>query len=539
LEILNNGEEEEEGLDEMDANEMLESILESVQDVFTQAVMDRLDEMEGFVSYKWKQDASFVYVYLQLIHGETLNAEGAVSFDSKHIRAHTDDVSEEEPGRLIVDLDLSSAINTDECSFSIENDELILKLKKADDNSQWLYLFDAPIKMKIEETADGESSAVFTVLNPPLDTESSSSWFTDLIQPDCIDGHEKFEAKRALFEDKIVGQFTEEVELDEEVAEDITNEQLAELYYQKGMDGKELKLLRKAASLNHVEAKRQCLSIESQLLNDEESSVTIAIMTASNEEEHDAIVKGFAQVKARLEQKKLDYASSLVHTNNDRTAILDLAKIYEQTKDYATAFIYLLEGSLRGSVLCMQHLGTLYYYGSDNFPKDEQKASSWWKMALNRGYAAAAYNLCVLYGGDNDNLDLAQEYFQLANFISGDSFLMPEKVAVKLSRAQEMDPEDLLEAAAQNAFALEEEEEEEEGEEEPQLDSTAFTQKQVQRLEKANPFAFNPEEYEEEEEEPEQIVVKDVPGFGWKIAEWGLTFGVLGAIGYAIKRNNQ
>ena len=79
----------------------------------------------------------------------------------------------------------------------------------------------------------------------------------------------------------------------------------------------------------------------------------------------------------------------------------------------------------------------------------------------------------------------------------------------------------------------------EEGEEEPQLDSTAFTQKQVQRLEKANPFAFNPEEYEEEEEEPEQIVVKDVPGFGWKIAEWGLTFGVLGAIGYAIKRNNQ
>jgi hypothetical protein len=393
------------------------------------------------------------------------------------------------------------------------DDHLQLKVKKQD-KVKWATVLYAPLKLD-------EENETITVDTPPLN-EEIELWFQEIIQPELIQYHRQFEERVENFEDKIVGKYTEEVNL-EEFDQTLSEEELADQIYKRAVElldeqsPEAFKLFKKAASLNHGAAKEQCLVLEAKILEKAGDEATKKIMMAESDEEHDSVVKQFREEQKLRHETIMSYVASAAHVNKLPTSIIRLATDLQDSREYDKAIIYYAEAALHGYTIAMSSIAIMYYLGSTNFPKNDEKAAAWWKLALNRGLASAAYNLALLYGVDSDDLDLAYDYALVSKYIDP-TYTIPDRLENKIKKRNEPVQEERKEQSAP---------------------ATKFDFSKALSGTSPNPFMnlhdddlLNLEEEEEEEEGEEVDSQPDVPGVKWSVSEWVLTGSILAGISY-------
>ena len=129
--------------------------------------------------------------------------------------------------------------------------------------------------------------------------------------------------------------------------------------------------------------------------------------------------QGFEALKANHDQEALRwFKEATEYRSVDPTCRFDMAIVYENLKDYASALGIYRSLADRGDAAAQFRVGQLYEYGADRVPKDPAQAIAWYNKAADHATPVVLNNIAWSYATSSDakmrNPELALKFARKA-----------------------------------------------------------------------------------------------------------------------------
>ncbi|KAG2383007.1 hypothetical protein C9374_004974 [Naegleria lovaniensis] len=374
----------------------------------TQCLGDGCENERPFCRFLWKQNREYIFVLIPIVRrdGDDVNMndgrlELKVEIHEQRVKAFLQVREEDERFReeVLLDSSLSVTIHAKESNWGvIYNNYLFLELKKHDLNDDVHYPFSLPLKIEHKSNhVNAEVEYVLQPSEPPLHHEMHSEWFQYLVE-DILECHKDYEKlkKDLILSSTGLHQF---------------NLEEAALKYHQALEMPELSdayiVYREAADLGHAQARY--------------AFANLCLLESDNP---------FGIV--RSEDQALHYLQLASFQNNYAKASVKIATMYlkgvgNERKDITKAKLFYVESIIQsGDAKPMLQLGNIYEEMASQ-TEDEieckllrKKAMSWYRLAVNRGFANACISASLLlHKCKKKDLAASMIFFKIGRVFSG------------------------------------------------------------------------------------------------------------------------